>query len=111
MGLVEEVGNAGDGQGLAGWSVPQWLGHRLGRDIGLFECPSWPTRRQTSIRARSVIDARGRIDGDASDQVTTGQRGSSDRRCTPRPPDGAEQSGCLAAEPRWRSRSGSPRAP
>ena len=38
------------------------------------ECPSSPTRRHASTRARSVSDARGRIAGEVSDQVTTGQR-------------------------------------
>ena len=44
------------------------------------ECPSCPTRRHASTRARSVSDARGRIAGDVSDQVTTGQRGSRHRQ-------------------------------
>ena len=39
-------------------------------------CPSWPTRRHASRRARSVNDARGRISSWLSVQVTVAHRSS-----------------------------------
>jgi len=43
-------------------------------------CPSWPTRRHTSRRARSVHDARARICSLVSVHVTLGHRGSPQRQ-------------------------------
>ena len=59
------------------------------------ECPSSPTRRHVSARARSVNEARARIPNEVSDQVTAGQADSWHRHTrfthtnvTGRPPDG-----------------------